>query len=93
MGRINSDDLYQVVSEVDDWPMTTNELVHKAHEVGAPEPVMEFFESIPQDTVFDSAGELLSMAEQIDPEGTEESTMGEAGSADTDTLPYEDEIL
>lgn len=91
MGRVNSDDLYQVLNEVEDWPVTTNELVTKAQDVGAPAQVMNFFESIPKDTVFDSEGELLSMAEQIDTETT--TTMGETGMADTDALPYEDEIL
>ncbi|HSX48526.1 MAG TPA: DUF2795 domain-containing protein [Candidatus Nanoarchaeia archaeon] len=92
MGRINSDDLYQVLNEVEDWPVTTNELVTKAQDIGAPGPVMEFFESIPRDTVFDSEGELLSMAEQIDAHSTT-ATTGETGATDTDALPYEDEIL
>ena len=90
MSKVNSDDLQLVLDGVQDWPVTGEELVTKAQKSGAPEPVVEFFEAIPADEMFNSQSELLNMAEQID---TTDTTTGEAGTAEAETLPYEDDTL
>jgi hypothetical protein len=78
MGRISSDDLYPVINQVEEYPVTSDELAVRARETGAGDEVAEFFESIPGDTMFNSEEEILNMAEQIDP-----SDMSTSGS---DTL-------
>lgn len=81
MDRISADDLYPVLEQID-YPVTPDELSAKAQEVGD-KRAMDFFESIPQQTQFDSKEEILNMAEQID--------QGETGANET-MLDEGDEI-
>jgi len=89
MNRISADDLYPVLNEVTDYPVTSDELAAKAQDVGASIEVTYFFESIPANTQFDDESEILSMAEQIDPN----ETTGESAGTETTLLDENDEIL
>lgn len=74
MGQISSDDLYPVINQVEEYPVTSDELAVRARETGADQGVVDFFESIPGETMFNSQEEIMNMAEQIDPTESDAST-------------------
>lgn len=63
--HVNPDDLYEVLNQIDEYPVDATELVEHAQEMGASEGVVDFLESIPSDTMFETEAEVVSMAEQI----------------------------
>lgn len=75
---VPAEELESILNEVDEYPVTASELADKAQKVAQDDRVVQFFESIPGETTFESEGEILSMAEQIDDptqtvsEGTDE---------------------
>lgn len=70
MGHISSDDLYPVINQVENYPITSDELAVRARETGAIAGVVNFFESIPGDTAFNSQEEIMNMAEQLETDET-----------------------
>jgi putative phosphoribosyl transferase len=57
---LNLPALEQVVGAVERYPVTSGTLANKAREHNAPASVVQFFESIPRDITFSSAGDVLT---------------------------------
>jgi hypothetical protein len=86
MNQINASDLYPVLNEVEQYPVSSEELSDTAMRVGARTEVVEFFESLPSIN-FESESEVLSTAEQV---GDETLTIEGEGEA-TAGPPIEDD--
>lgn len=57
---LNLPALEKVVESVEQYPVTSDTLATKARERNAPASVVQFFESIPRDVTFSSAGDVLT---------------------------------
>ncbi len=59
-------DLYGLISKVDAYPVSVDELVELARKVKAPRPIVEFYKSFGRLGKFDDRDELISRSEQVD---------------------------
>lgn len=68
-------DLYRLINQVDDYPVSVRQLLKLARQLNAPRSVIEFYKSFQPDQVFSDEEDLTSRSEQVDLMRREEGEM------------------
>lgn len=79
-------ELYKFIAKIQDYPISVRQLIEKAHDLKAPDEVVDFYKKFDRNQVFKDEGDLTDRSEVVDILRAEEAEM----PPDDQTVPTED---